>query len=131
MGEAGDGSGPAADGRNLVMREEASGSPGLILHLTGELDVATAPALRARLDRAVKAGVREVVVDLGGVTFIDSVSLAALVAARARLGEYGRLAVVAEHPFVSLVLEASGLDSVLDVFEDCDAARAFAFASEG
>lgn len=102
--------------------------PGLVLHVAGELDVATAPRFRARLDRALDAGVQEIVVDLTRVTFIDSISLAGLLAVRRRLGPDGRLAVVANTPFVVLILEASGLDGVLDVFPDFGSAKAFAFA---
>lgn len=116
------------DARDLVIAEEAAvAGPGLILHVAGELDIGTVPELRARLTRAVTAGATGVVVDLSRVTFIDSVSLAALVAARAKLGPSGRLAIVAATPFVQLVLEASGLDRVLNVFEDSASAAEFAF----
>ena len=71
-------------------------------------------------------GAEGIVVDLTHVTLIDSIALAVLVAARARLAPAGRLAVVVRTPFVRLVLEATGLDDVLDVFADRAAARAFA-----
>ena len=109
-----------------TIAEEAAGSFGLILRVAGELDLASAPALRERLDRALDAGVTAIVLDFEDVTFIDSVSLAAVVAARSRLGG-DRLAIVASTPFVTLVLEASGLVSVLDVFDHQADAIAFAF----
>ena len=112
----------------FTIEEGPPGAPGLILHVAGELDVATAPRFRARLDRALDAGVREIVIDLSRVTFVDSIALAAVMAARQRLMPDGRLALVACTPFVRLILEASGLDGVLDVFPDCASAKAFAFA---
>ena len=112
----------------IEMEEEAAGATGLILRGAGELDVASAPALRDRLDRAIGAGVDAIVLDLEHVTFIDSVSLAAVVAARSRLERGGRLAIVANTPFVVLVLEASGLVGILDLFDDRAKAIAFAFA---
>ena len=59
------------------------------------------------------------------VSFIDSLSLSALVGARRRLGEDGRLAVVAVHEYVRLILQATGLEQVLDVFDTRDEAVAF------
>jgi anti-sigma B factor antagonist len=102
-------------------------APGLVLNVAGELDLATAPRLRERLKRALDAGADGIVVDLTGVTFIDSVSLATLVAARTQLQPDGRLAIVATTPFVLLVLQASGLDRVFDVFGGRREAEAFAF----
>jgi anti-anti-sigma factor len=66
-----------------------------------------------------------VVVDLAGVTFIDSLSLSALVGARRRLPEPGRLAVVVVHEYVLLILQATGLEQVLDVFATRAEAEAF------
>jgi anti-sigma B factor antagonist len=52
--------------------------------LDGRLDALRAPALRAEFDEVVAAGARQVVVDLAGVTFVDSAALAALVRLRRR-----------------------------------------------
>ncbi len=54
-----------------------------MVELHGPLDVYTAPALRERLERDVASGCR-VVVDLTGVTIIDSSGLGALLRARNR-----------------------------------------------
>lgn len=102
-----------------------------MLRFSGELDLATAPGLRRRLEQAITGGAPGIVVDLTEVTFIDSLSLASLVAAKHRLAPARRLAIVASDGFVGLILRAAGLDSVLDVFDDHDAACAFAFGSGG
>ena len=52
-----------------------------VVSVTGELDVATAPDLRARLDEAIDAGSAVVIVDLLGVTFLDSTALGVLIGA--------------------------------------------------
>lgn len=99
-----------------------------MLRLAGELDIDTATDLRDRIRRAVDEKAGALVIDLSDVSFIDSVSLAVLVAARRRLGPGGRLALVAgRDSYVSLILAATGLRRVLDVFEDRDAAEAFAY----
>ncbi len=56
----------------------------------GEVDVATAPALRAAVDEALDRGPADVVVDLPGVTFIDSTGLGVLIGARRRCLDAGR-----------------------------------------
>jgi anti-anti-sigma factor len=103
------------DTPDFRLEEEGFEPAGLVLRAFGELDVVTAPALRARLNEAIDAGVSRVVIDLGGVTFMDSVALASVVHAKKRLGLRGRMALaVAPRSYVLLVLQGSGLTSVLD-----------------
>jgi anti-sigma B factor antagonist len=99
--------------------------PGALIVARGELDVQSVADLRARLNEAIDAGNKKVVIDLAQVSFIDSLSLSALVAARRRIGDDGRLAVVAVHEYVRLILQATGLEQVLDVFETREDAVAF------
>jgi len=95
---------------------------GKLLIAGGELDLASAPALRGWLSSAVAAEARRVVLDFTDVTFIDSLALAAVVAAKRRLAKDAKLAVVATNPYVLLILEAGGLDSVFEVFRTRDEA---------
>jgi anti-anti-sigma factor len=60
-----------------------------VLHLSGEVDLLTAPALRERLYDAALGSERMLVVDLSAVTFLDCAGLGPLLEARAYLG--GRL----------------------------------------
>lgn len=106
------------------LRESVAGGV-VVLQVCGELDAETTPVLRERLESVLSGGCVALVVDLGDVTYVDSLALAALVAARRRLIGRGRLAVVADGPFVLLILQASGLDGVLDLFPDVETARAF------
>jgi len=99
--------------------------PGALIVAQGELDVQSVDELRARLNEALDAGKKRIVVDLAEVSFIDSLSLSALVGARRKIGHDGRLAVVAVHEYVRLILQATGLEQVLDVFETRDEAVAF------
>jgi anti-sigma B factor antagonist len=65
------------------------------LELHGELDIGTAPKLDAAVGRVLDEGVRDVVLDLGGTTLLDSSGLGALVrAARAVDAGHGTMAVV-------------------------------------
>jgi anti-sigma B factor antagonist len=113
------------DGARAVISAEKPDWPGALIVARGELDVQCVPELKARLSEALDAGQTRIVVDLAEVSFIDSLSLSALVGARRRLPESGRLAVVAAHEYVLLILQATGLEQVLDVFATRAEAEAF------
>jgi anti-anti-sigma factor len=51
------------------------------VRLSGELDLSTRPELNLALDEAVAAGAPSVIVDLRGLSFIDSTGIVALLAA--------------------------------------------------
>lgn len=96
---------------------------GLALTVSGELDMATAPELRETLATALDSGLTRIIVDLRGVTFVDSVGLAAVLHARSRLLASGRLAlVVAPDSYAQLMLEIAGMPRALAIFADREAA---------
>jgi anti-sigma B factor antagonist len=89
----------------------------------GEVDVATAPALRDGLDEALDGGPGPVVVDLTGVTFIDSTGLGVLIGARRRCDEVGReLRVVVSEPRILKVFEITGLTELFTIHPSLDPA---------
>jgi anti-sigma B factor antagonist len=90
----------------------------------GEMDIAAVPALRKLLDDVIGGGTRRLVIDLTDVDFVDSVALATLIGAKRRIGESGRLAIVATHPYVLLVFEATGLHHVVSIVPSREAAVA-------
>ena len=67
-----------------VIRDEGAA----LMHISGELDLAAAPELRRHLG-LVDEDVRQVTMDLAGVSFIDSSGLSALVSCLKRLRERG------------------------------------------
>ena len=87
-----------------------------VVEARGEVDVATAPALRAAVDGALDDGPAEVVVDLRGVTFIDSTGLGVLIGARRRcLDDGGDLRVVVTEPRILKVFEITGLADLFTI----------------
>ena len=97
----------------------------LLVEARGELDISTTPALRATLEAGVDEGHRQIVVDLSEVSFIDSVGLAAIVTARHRLGDEGRLAVVVDpNSYATLIIEVAGVDSLIGIVHTRDQALA-------
>ena len=113
------------NGPRAAIEAEQPDWPGALIVASGELDVQSLPELRARLAEAVDGGATRMVVDLAEVSFIDSLSLSALVGTSRKLGDSGRLAIVAVHDYVKLILQASGLEQVLDVFATREDAVAF------
>ena len=98
------------------MLEEPLLDNGLVLEVHGEVDVASSGEVRERLRAAAETGASRILVDLSDVTFIDSIAMAGIVGAQRRLPPGGRLAIVAYHPYVLLVLEAVGLQHVVHVY---------------
>ncbi len=85
--------------------------------VVGEIDIATAPTLREILESTIDRGVEVVVVDLLGVTFIDSTALGVLIGALKRCNEAGgsmRIAVSDQR--VLKVFEITGLTDLFSIF---------------
>ena len=89
---------------------------GVHVSVTGEVDSASAPVLRAELDVVLDAGPQEVVLDLRGVGFLDSAGLSVLAAAHRRaLHEQVRLRVLASSRAVERPMRITGLWDLLGV----------------
>lgn len=90
------------------------------VRLAGELDIATAPRAEEELHQAEEhAGSGTVVIDLAGLTFMDSTGLRLLVAADARAHQHGRrLAIVRGPEAVQRVIKLTGLDAKLLLVDD-------------
>ena len=87
-----------------------------VVHVTGEIDLATAPALRRYLDEQIAKGCRELVVDIEGVTLLDSTGLGVLVGRRKVMRANGNeMRVVGARDRVLKVLVITGLDRVFEV----------------
>ena len=98
--------------------EEADG---VRLALTGELDLATAPRVEEELEQAERARPGRIVLDLRGLTFIDSSGLRVIVAADARARAEGRRLTLVQGPeAVRRVFEITGLAGRLDIVDDDD-----------
>ena len=96
------------------------------IEISGELDIETAPQLSEEVERAVWSTVGAFVLDLSGITFLDSSGLHALLRARAFLAREDRpLVLVCPPGPARRVLD---LASVLDTFVTYPSAEAAAAA---
>lgn len=92
---------------------------------SGEIDIYTAPRLRGALVQVLEDGVRDLVVDLSAVEFIDSTALGVLIGGVRRVNDVGgRMAIVVATRPVARALSVTGLDRVFAVHESLDAALA-------
>ncbi|MFC0533677.1 STAS domain-containing protein [Phytohabitans kaempferiae] len=102
------GAGPSELSVSAVRKGE-----GIRLVVAGEVDVISAGRFRAHLSESLDARPRTLSVDLGGVTFLDSTGLSALVYAHQRARAEGvTLAVSSPQPQVRRLLDVTGLLTV-------------------
>jgi anti-sigma B factor antagonist len=94
-----------------------------IAAISGDLDIASVPALREQLLGLLQPHASRIVADLSGVTFCDASGLAVLigVSRRARLLS-GVLRLAAPSPPVVTVLRLTGLDRQFEIFATVPAA---------
>jgi anti-sigma B factor antagonist len=94
-----------------------------VVDVGGEVDVETAPRMRAALAAAVDAGL-PVVVDLGAVTFMDSFGFGVLAAAHQQGAPAGTPVVLRSvSARICQLLALLGLDAVLTIEPAPDAHR--------
>ena len=96
------------------VRTETAPDGAIVIHVTGELDLAGVPQLEAATASALESPA--VTIDLTECTFLDSSGVRALTqAARDVPARGGQLAVVTNDPGILRVLEITGIDTLLDV----------------
>jgi anti-sigma B factor antagonist len=98
------------------------GPEALGLCIDGELDLYTAPQVRDEL-ATMTPEVRHVLVDLTGLSFMDSAGMSTLlVAARQVADREGTIMLVVGDSSVLRVLEVTGLDRCFEIRDDYEAA---------
>lgn len=97
-----------------MSEQPVTGATTLTVALRGEIDVRTVDAVRAELAAAVAARPAAIVVDLAGLTFVDSTGLGALVSGFQRARRAGVTFRLANpQPAVRQILVLSGLLEVV------------------
>jgi anti-sigma B factor antagonist len=95
-----------------------------VISLEGEIDMSGAPALRTTLMALVDdATDRAVILDLAGVTFMDSSGVGALLTVYRALQPAQRSLVIANaQRIVARVLDLTNVDTIIPMLESVDAA---------
>jgi anti-sigma B factor antagonist len=90
---------------------------------TGRLDVAGAPALKDAISEALKNGPPRVVLDMEGISFVDSTGLGSVIAALKQIrSSQGDLRLAAPNQQVRVVLELTTLDRVFPYYSTVEEA---------
>jgi anti-sigma B factor antagonist len=107
----------------LVSVDVSGSGPVVCVTAAGEVDSTSAPVLRQELDTLLDGDVRELTVDLGRVTFLDSAGLCVLAAAHRRaVRQDVTMRVLASSRAVIRPLQITGLWDLLKAERVGDAA---------
>ena len=103
---------------SFSIADSSDGPRKVVIWVTGDLDADTGHAVRARLAQAQRHERSDVILDLTGVTYIDSVALSSVVNGAKAMNEFGKLRVISPPERVARVLEEAGLGQVFDLTPD-------------
>jgi anti-sigma B factor antagonist len=95
-----------------------------LVTVKGEIDLASAPVLRSALVRLRQAGNRQFVLELSGVTHMDSTGLGVVLSFFRSLEGGGEVALAAAPQNVLTLLKVTGLERRLPTFASIDEAIA-------
>jgi anti-sigma B factor antagonist len=89
----------------------------IVVAPTGRLDVGGAPALKDAMNDLGRNGPPKVVIDMEGVSFVDSTGLGSVIAVLKQIrNRQGELRLAAPNQQVRVVLELTTLDKVFPYF---------------
>ncbi|TMC54133.1 MAG: STAS domain-containing protein [Chloroflexi bacterium] len=92
---------------------------------SGRLDVAGAPALKDAISQLAKNGPPKVVIDMEGISFVDSTGLGSVISALKEIrNSQGELRLAAPNQQVRVVLELTTLDRVFPYYATVEEALA-------
>jgi anti-sigma B factor antagonist len=87
-----------------------------VVAVSGEIDLFTAPELKAAITDALDAGRTRIVVDLSNTQFLDSTALGVLIGAVKRLrSRDGALTIVNVDRNIAKTFEITGLDQIFTI----------------
>ena len=96
----------------------------LIVNLMGELDHHSAEEVRVKIDdRIDRDNIKKVILDFGGVTFMDSSGIGVVIGRHKKMkNRDGRLCIVEINKSVNKVFEISGMYKLINVYRNVDEA---------
>ena len=95
-----------------------------LVTLAGECDLHTGRQLRDVLTSEVSRGTRRMILELSGLSFMDSTGMQVLLSIRTVLSvRGGTLALVAPQPVVARILELTGADRYIPVYGSLEDAQ--------
>lgn len=105
-------------GTKLEIKDYTEGGISIVA-VSGELDSTSSSQLTKRLDTLLDGGNRNIIIDLGGVEYLASAGLAALIQCLKHVrNANGNLCLVSLQPQVQGVFGLTRLDRVFDFYSD-------------
>src|SRR6476660_3423117 len=103
---------------SFSIADSSDGPRKVVIWVRGDLDADTGRAVRARLAQAHKHAQSDVILDLSGVTLIDSVALTTIVNGAKPILEFGTLRVISPPDRVAEMLTDAGLAETFELTPD-------------
>ncbi|MBI3128168.1 MAG: STAS domain-containing protein [Candidatus Tectomicrobia bacterium] len=95
-----------------------------LLQVSGEVDMSNSPQVREKLIGFIKKKAPAILVDLGGVTYMDSSGIATLVEGlQETMGYGGKFRLVSLTPKVRQVFDLARLTDVFEIYPDLPSAQ--------
>jgi anti-sigma B factor antagonist len=107
----------------MSLTSHPAGSGPSVLPLEGEIDLHVSPGIAVSLYEMIAKQPAQLLIDLSGVTYVDSSGLAVFIEAMQRVAKYGgKFGLVGMQQTVRSIFEISRLDQVFRIFPDVEAA---------
>ncbi|MFQ3550063.1 MAG: STAS domain-containing protein [Armatimonadota bacterium] len=96
-----------------------------ILHVSGEIDVYTAPQFKEAVNGVLTTGQKHLIINMENVSYMDSSGFGALLSATKRLRPVGgTVSLVNCNQSIKRILQITKLDTIFSVYTDIDSAIA-------
>lgn len=93
----------------------------MILNVVGEIDVYTAPQFKEAVNDILAGGEKHLVIDMAGVTYMDSSGFGTLLSATKRLRpQGGTVNLVKVSPAIDRILRITRLNTVFGTYDNVD-----------
>ena len=111
----------------------ADGDGGIpVLRLEGDFDTFEADDVRKQLDELITEATPSVILDLHGMTFANSTTIACFISSQKKARQLrGQLTLAAPREFFRKTLKTLGLDQVFPIYESVDDAVGASASGEG
>jgi anti-anti-sigma factor len=103
-----------------------------LVQVAGRLDYSAVQEIDPALAKLASTGAPRMILDMSDVSFLASIGIRSLLtSARALRSRGGSLALLRPTPMVAQVLQVTGIQAMIPVFDDLDAATAAVQAKRG
>ena len=103
---------------SFSIADSSDGPRKVVIWVTGDLDADTGRAVRARLAQAQRHQRSDVILDMTGVTFIDSVALTTIVNGARDMNGAGNLRVISPPERIAAMLTDAGMGETFELTPD-------------